>query len=644
MEPPKSVRPSEASAGSKDATTSSTTSSEATPSSAGEADVKVRVQGADEKPSREEARRIASETVAEDLHQWESKFATAAEEGAADIEDKVNDISAAMFKSGVQKEGKTLMRELEGVVEGEVESLREQIISLVESSASGDAEEAKEAATSAVRAAGLAIKQKAEEIRSWREEFEQKLQATVTSKAQEHFNILGSMRDLALQKLGMKWAWMDGVTYKDWAKYHAMKNKFDEWTKELQELIVSNHNLEKAMNGAADVEDQAMEIAQAAAVQLGELKQVATWKIDAGDVTDNFDAAEMERAAEAAQAAQAAAEDSKNAAENQTNEAHAESEPVASDGSSTEGDEEVHADTAPEVEPEEEPEPVEDEGADADQGVHGDVDDNPPEPAEAEPDLNEEKEVPVAEDLPISETPEADEAPASKPADSETEPSVEPAEEVEAYVQDQEDTASKDSNDAVQDEPAHVILGAEAQIVLPEDTPTAAVEAAEVVYSNVLSEASAQLSNAMADISEQVDATPGLDAEDLASSASSAFSGSVESADAELSSAVEELESVLGGEEEAGVAEEKPIVEEEPVAGILAADEKEEMVEIDTAVADEEEPISGETPAAGEEEPEAVEPEQPSQDEGAQEASGEEESPVGPDDAAATQETNEHEL
>ena len=37
--------------------------------------------------------------------------------------------------------------------------------------------------------------------------------------------VLDGIRDLGLQEIGMRWAWMEGVTYKHWAKYHDLKRQ-----------------------------------------------------------------------------------------------------------------------------------------------------------------------------------------------------------------------------------------------------------------------------------------------------------------------------------------------------------------------------------------------------------------------------------
>ncbi|SPO04582.1 uncharacterized protein DNG_07267 [Cephalotrichum gorgonifer] len=390
VKPPESVKVSQSTTEQKTSTASSTPTSEvvskvdttASSSVASQAAVEPKEKEIPKGASPEEVRRLAAEIVEEDLNQWQEKFTKAADEGAVEMEGKVQEVSRAMVNTLVSGGGLQRTDKLESVAEDEIKRVQQEIIRLVGSASPADTDSAIEAAVAAIRQAGLAIKKEAEDIRSWREEFERDLLAAVTEAAQEHFNILGGIRDLALQKIGMKWAWMDGVTYKHWAKYHDLKKRFDQWTQELRELIITNPGLEKAMNVAADVEDRAMEIAQGAAVQLAELKQVAGWKLKAGDATDNFDPEEMERAAEAVQAAIEASRAS--AREAQEARLAEEAAVVESEGSSTEDSEE-----APEVVPEAVPEPGLE---DAEEAAHLGEEAGPAEPVEIETDLNEAEE------------------------------------------------------------------------------------------------------------------------------------------------------------------------------------------------------------------------------------------------------------
>ncbi|KAL2752950.1 hypothetical protein ACRALDRAFT_2044648 [Sodiomyces alcalophilus JCM 7366] len=258
----------------------------------------------------------AQETVAEDLENWQTKFAKAAEEGADEIEERVWEIVRGMIEQNVNGTGKALVTVLQETAEAEVEGLRKEIVRIVEKSKVETDENAEQELVSAVRAAGMSIKKDAQAIRDWKYSFEQDMESAITQAAENHFKILESIRDLALQRIGMKWAWMDGITYKDWAKFHELRDRFDEWTLDLKQLIVTHPGLDAAREASAEAEDAGMAVAQAAAQELARLKQVALWKLAAGDATDDFDGETMRRAAEEAQRAKAeAAAEASRAAE-----------------------------------------------------------------------------------------------------------------------------------------------------------------------------------------------------------------------------------------------------------------------------------------------------------------------------------------
>ncbi|KAI1312043.1 hypothetical protein F5Y03DRAFT_341176 [Xylaria venustula] len=259
--------------------------------------------------TKEEIRELAAKTVAEDLELWQGKFSQVVEEGAAEIEDRVDEISARMIEHHANTMGKSLVAQLEALVQSELDGLKQAILRILESN-SGDSRVTDEKVTAAVRGAGLKIKNKAQDIRNWRQSYEQETEIAVTKAAEEHFNILEQTRDLALQKIGMKWAWMDGVTYKDWQKYHQLRARFDEWTEDLKRLITTHPGLAEAQTAGTDIEDEGMAVAHEAAVELGRLKQVAAWKATAEDFTDDFDSSTTQLAAEAAEKRIAAAAES----------------------------------------------------------------------------------------------------------------------------------------------------------------------------------------------------------------------------------------------------------------------------------------------------------------------------------------------
>ncbi|TLD19974.1 hypothetical protein PspLS_09346 [Pyricularia sp. CBS 133598] len=239
----------------------------------------------------EEKRRIARETVAEDLKAWQMKYTKAADEGAAEIQERVGEIANQMLSREIRIRGAGLLQSLQDTIVSELVAIRGKIHDVVSSVQKSQAtsEQGEEQIVQIIRASGLEIKKKAKDVRSWHESFDMDVRTQVTAAADSHFEILGSIKDLALQKIGMKWAWTDGITYKDWAKYHLLRSRFQEWEQDMEKLVVSHPGLIECQNEGQSIEDRAMELATSAAKELARLKQVAMWKLAALDDTDDFD-------------------------------------------------------------------------------------------------------------------------------------------------------------------------------------------------------------------------------------------------------------------------------------------------------------------------------------------------------------------
>ncbi|PHH78697.1 hypothetical protein CDD80_6435 [Ophiocordyceps camponoti-rufipedis] len=244
-----------------------------------------------------ERSRSVREMVTHDLETWQEKFMSQAEEKAHEIEDRVDAIAQRSIEMHLLTTGRQLLWQLNSTAESEVDQLKRTIVSIV----TENPENAQESAIAAVRSAGIAIKNSAQAIREWREKFDAQLKTTVNDDVEEYFDILDETRSLALQKIGMKWAWTNGISYHDWAKYHELKNALGQLTDELRELVVTHPGLIEAQDASAKVETQAMTIAAGAAQELARLKEVARWKLLARDSTDSFDSESMKSAAEAAQ-------------------------------------------------------------------------------------------------------------------------------------------------------------------------------------------------------------------------------------------------------------------------------------------------------------------------------------------------------
>jgi hypothetical protein len=461
-----------------------------------------------------------------------------------------------MIERQAKTMGRSLLEQLKETVDAELAALKsgiQDIVSQVKSGAQSP-EAAQEKVTAAVRKAGLEIKEKSQDIRNWRTNYETEIEISVTKFAEDHFRILDSIRDLALQKIGMKWAWMDGVTYKDWAKYHLLRERFDEWQAELKDLITSHPGLEAAQNEGLAVEGQAMDLAQSAAKELASLKQVAGWKIIALDDTDEFDpevtriaAEEVERAAAAA-AAPGVEHEAESHAEQHVraeDETHGKNEDTATTLQDTAftAAEEVES-AASEV-----TKSVGRVAEEASASILPISESNAPEAAEAS--------TAVLEETPVfvGNTTEATEAAQAEEPGTARVPIDEIAEPVEADVSTIEEPAAPSATDTVK--PA--FLGAAAQSVpsrqpildddsfeaagsvisaIQSDIPATISSAASSAYSAALAAADERYSEALSLMSAQVGATPKPAHERLLSSVTAAYSNAVAAASSQLDAAL----------------------------------------------------------------------------------------------------------
>lgn len=248
--------------------------------------------------SEKEIREKAQKVVAHDLKTWQEKFAKAADEGSDDLEDRITEITERLIQNQAQKVGDALIIQLEETVKSSLIGLKSSIVSIVKNSK--DVEESEETLGAAVRKAGVAIKEKAQAVRQWRQNYDQETSSLVSKSAEDTFEILDHIRDLGLQEIGMRWAWTDGITHKDWSKYHQLKTKFDEWRYDVEKVVTEHSGLKKARAASEEVESQAMAIAEDAAKELARLKETGRWKISAGDSSDDFSTKYMPAAAAAA--------------------------------------------------------------------------------------------------------------------------------------------------------------------------------------------------------------------------------------------------------------------------------------------------------------------------------------------------------
>lgn len=240
-----------------------------------------------------ESEEDVKEKIANDLKQWQEKFAKAADKGSDDLAERVQEITENQINNQAHSVGQAHVKRLNGTAQSSLKMLQFEINRAVKALAEHANEDEIEAAykeiVSSVRDNGHSIREKAQALRSWKQNYDQETFALVKAASDSTLEVIDNIRDLGLQEIGMRWAWMEGVTYKDWSKYHQLKKTFDEWRDEVEAVAMKHEGLARAKHEGADVEEQGMSIAEEAAKELARLKDVARWKLYARDATDNFD-------------------------------------------------------------------------------------------------------------------------------------------------------------------------------------------------------------------------------------------------------------------------------------------------------------------------------------------------------------------
>lgn len=252
--------------------------------------------------SEEEAKQTR-EKIESDLKNWQEKFAKAADKGTEDLEERVKEITDRQIKNQAHGVGEALVVQLEETSRSELVKLKKEIMVLVKKLPEGyddtDLGRATLSLSRSTRHAGVTVKDKAQSLRTWKDNFDLETQSLVYAASESTLDVIDNIRDLGLQEIGLRWAQMEGVTYKDWSKYHEVKKTFDEWRQKVEAVAKNHEGLQKAKDAGEEVESRGMASAEKTAKELARLKEVGQWKIEAKDVSDDFSTKYMPAAAAA---------------------------------------------------------------------------------------------------------------------------------------------------------------------------------------------------------------------------------------------------------------------------------------------------------------------------------------------------------
>lgn len=233
------------------------------------------------------------EEIANDLQLWQDKFAIAADDGCEYLEEQVMNVVQNLTDGGYKSTGEELLGALEAAAQNQVNTIKAKVIEIVQSLPEEPTPEekatAQEQLLESLRSSGTVIREPAHALREWFNGYDGQLVSQVTAAVTSTLEVLDGIRDLGLQEIGMRWAWMEGVTYKDWAKFHALKRQLSEWRDEVSDVGMRHEALVNARDAGNDILSRGMVATETVAQELTRLKEVAMWKFEAGDDSDDFD-------------------------------------------------------------------------------------------------------------------------------------------------------------------------------------------------------------------------------------------------------------------------------------------------------------------------------------------------------------------
>lgn len=231
-------------------------------------------------------KRISRKEINQDLSDFEARLTAAAKKGSASLYERVSDIVAKKSESDPAARLEEMIAHLETVVKQELGALRNKTKTAnaaqeglpVESGLTGQ-QESLDHFKEAVKSSGSAIRNAAQEIRSFVSDLDSELVTEVSSSVNTTVEVLASVRDLSLQQVSAKWAYVDGVVYEDWEKYHALKRLLSQWQSDLTNVAFLHKGLVE-LRGATDaLLVRGVAIAEDAAVELKKIKEDGLSKI-----------------------------------------------------------------------------------------------------------------------------------------------------------------------------------------------------------------------------------------------------------------------------------------------------------------------------------------------------------------------------
>ncbi|KAI5290503.1 hypothetical protein KEM54_001341, partial [Ascosphaera aggregata] len=231
--------------------------------------------------------------VADDLTDWETKFASAVDKGSAELLKTISTIIEQKHSTKPIEHARDLLRTLQEEIASQLDSLKASVLDIIASLPVNTTEKDQYAALVRLQEKTITVRENmkdaAQALRSFVREFDQSIMNEVLTVTNNTLDVLSNIQVLGVEQIGMRWAWMDNVSYEDWAKYSALKKQEPVWKDELRNIAILHDGLIMIRREASDALSQGVTLAEKTAVELNELYEIGRWKILAEDGSETFE-------------------------------------------------------------------------------------------------------------------------------------------------------------------------------------------------------------------------------------------------------------------------------------------------------------------------------------------------------------------
>ncbi|KAJ6263341.1 hypothetical protein Dda_1904 [Drechslerella dactyloides] len=235
-------------------------------------------QDGEESTGKSSAEQIAAvrDEVEGDLLSWATKFTDAATAASDTVVSKLN-----VLCDKVMKEQATLsadvLKELNTLVEREFFNFEDGVLKLIDSPA--EHKYVMMGFDGLVGRSDGDLKRRINVVTEHTEAFLMDTYQNTAKIVDAALEEMDQVHDLGMQELGMKWAWMDGITYKDWQRYHDLKKEFPALKTKVIRSGQGHKGLREVTDYAKSINDAAKEVLSVAQAEMVKLEKLGRKRV-----------------------------------------------------------------------------------------------------------------------------------------------------------------------------------------------------------------------------------------------------------------------------------------------------------------------------------------------------------------------------